>query len=79
MNEAKHKWQWTKSYQAVAKESQSEAEYRELLHQAGIAIDDPVDYNIQRAWESMRKRHATECWNFIHQHQAATLDHYEKN
>eukprot|EP00929_Paragymnodinium_shiwhaense_P041438 TRINITY_DN21516_c0_g1_i1.p2 TRINITY_DN21516_c0_g1~~TRINITY_DN21516_c0_g1_i1.p2 ORF type:complete len:473 (-),score=131.38 TRINITY_DN21516_c0_g1_i1:1866-3284(-) len=75
-SEASAKWQFTKSYKAVA-QPQDVAMFNENdpIEEGGAAPRGPFD--LEEAWCTMRKRHAQECWEFIQYHQKKSLEHYD--
>ena len=57
--EAKRKWQWPQAYLTRARP----------LSEAGEDPSNIAEYDIAKAWASMRERHARECQTFIFAHQ----------
>lgn len=66
--EATRQWQWPHEYASVA---------RPVL---GIDADEAADsqYDLNAAWESLRKKHALECQSFIIEHQKRALQFFER-
>ena len=71
--EAEKPWQFANDYVAIAKPCEFESRSR-----AGDAMDvGDSDYDVNRAWQQLRQRHASECWQFVQQHQKKYLQHLE--
>ena len=70
--EADKAWQFANDYTSIATPSELE-----LANMDSDAMTDGR-YDINKAWQQMRQRHALECWKFVQQHQKRYLQHLEK-
>ena len=65
--EARFKWQWPRTYLAVAEMTPQEAEQD----------DGMAEYDLEKSWQKMRQRHARECMDFVVAHQARCAEFLE--
>ena len=62
--EASRSWQFSRVYKATASPSSSEV------------VDASRPYDLDLAWQQMRQRHASECQNFILQHNDKAVSYF---
>ena len=66
--ESNRKWQWPKHYEAIAKPVANIDE----------GLDNDMQYDINAAWFSLRRKHALECQSFIAEHQKRAYAFFEE-
>ena len=66
--ESNRKWQWPKHYEAIAKPVANIDE----------GLDNDMQYDINAAWFSLRRKRALECQSFIAEHQKRAYAFFEE-
>ena len=66
--ESNRKWQWPKHYEAIAKP----------VGDIDEELDADMQYDINAAWFSLRRKHALECQSFIAEHQKRAFAFFEE-